>query len=216
MRAIGTAVVLSGDGSSSFAIPLASAISLLELTPNPLVPSDSNFIATDHRGDLETPAVSSPALLPARVTLSKKLIDPMILTLTTIPRGSILGTGGYVSVAAIKMLENDETTVRENLWTEARTELKSHARTLHCSHIIGYFEHASIVDDVVFLYCSGTAVNLKIASLVKKHSLEKPEKTVSRTVSVNLPEAPAQTSFLDSPKQVDEPERQSAPRGHSD
>ena len=184
-------------------------MSLNELMP-PIVHNDQSFISVT-RPDLENMPVSSPSLLPTRATISKKIMDPTILTLTTLPRGSIFGTGGFVSVAAIKMLENDETTIRENWWTEARSELKSHARTLHCNHIIGYTEHASIVDDVVFMYCSGTAVILKPASLTKKHNSEK---QVSRSASIiNESDIEMPMSALESPRQQDEPTKLSHARG---
>jgi len=43
-------------------------------------------------------------------------------------------------------------------WTDARQEIRSHARTLGCNFIMGYSEDAVVWEDVVVLRTTGTAV----------------------------------------------------------
>ncbi|KAJ3363981.1 hypothetical protein HDU91_002785 [Kappamyces sp. JEL0680] len=91
--------------------------------------------------------------------------DPVFLTLNQFPAHCIVSTGGFVCAASIKLLDGDERDPRELWWQEVRDEIKSHARTVACSHVIGYTETTSISDEIVFLYCSGTAVNLDMSVL---------------------------------------------------
>lgn len=109
---------------------------------------------------LEEIALPQPALqLPAAYAR-----DPVFLTVTQLLENVVTGTGGLVCAASIKILDNDEREVREAWWTELRDEMKSHARTLGCNHIAGYTEQTSISDEIVLLFCSGTAVNIDISS----------------------------------------------------
>jgi uncharacterized protein YbjQ (UPF0145 family) len=91
--------------------------------------------------------------------------EPVFLTLNQFPARCIVNTGGFVCAASIKVLDNDERDVREAWWTEVRDEIKSHARTVGCSFVAGYSETTSISEEVVLLYCSGTAVNIDTSLL---------------------------------------------------
>ena len=57
-------------------------------------------------------------------------------------------TGGTVSARSVKLLDrinnSEEPETRDNWWTEIRMEVRSHARALGCSVILGYEEHTSI------------------------------------------------------------------------
>ena len=45
-----------------------------------------------------------------------------------------------IFLASIKILDSDERDIREAWWSEVRDEIKSHARTVGCSYVIGYSE----------------------------------------------------------------------------
>ena len=50
---------------------------------------------------------------------------------------------------------------REGWWEDLRDEIKGHARTLCCTHIVGYRERCSLVGDVCVLSSEGTAAVVK-------------------------------------------------------
>ena len=52
-------------------------------------------------------------------------------------------------------LSDQET--RDGWWSELRSELRSHASTLGCTHVVGYVESSTIHDDVCVLSVTGTA-----------------------------------------------------------
>jgi hypothetical protein len=56
---------------------------------------------------------------------------------------------------------DQETSIREGWWEELRTEIKSHARALCCTHIVGYSETCTIYGEVIVLIATGTAARLK-------------------------------------------------------
>lgn len=53
-----------------------------------------------------------------------------------------------MSARSVKLLDrinnSEEPETRDNWWTEIRMEVRSHARALGCSAILGYEEHTSI------------------------------------------------------------------------
>lgn len=53
-----------------------------------------------------------------------------------------------MSARSVKLLDrinnSEEPETRDNWWTEIRMEVRSHARALGCSVILGYEEHTSI------------------------------------------------------------------------
>lgn len=53
-----------------------------------------------------------------------------------------------VSARSVKLLDrinnSEEPETRDNWWTEIRMEVRSHARALGCTVILGYEEHTSI------------------------------------------------------------------------
>lgn len=58
-------------------------------------------------------------------------------------------TGGTVCARSVKLLDrinssSEEPETRDNWWTEIRMEVRSHARALGCTVILGYEEHTSI------------------------------------------------------------------------
>jgi hypothetical protein len=58
-------------------------------------------------------------------------------------------------------LDNDEN--RDSYWIELREEIKSHATKLNCNCVLGYTEQVSIHEDILLLFCSGTAAHLDLS-----------------------------------------------------
>ena len=73
--------------------------------------------------------------------------------------------GGLVMAKSVKFLGklasslSDQET-REGWWEEIRDEIKNHASTLCCSHVVGYSEYCTIYGDVCVLTCAGTAATV--------------------------------------------------------
>ncbi|GMH90035.1 hypothetical protein TrST_g2197 [Triparma strigata] len=80
--------------------------------------------------------------------------------------------GGMVTARSVKYLGklasslSDQET-RDGWWSELRSELRSHAKTLGCTHVVGYIESSTIHDDVCVLSVTGTAATVRgLADLV--------------------------------------------------
>ena len=74
--------------------------------------------------------------------------------------------GGLVMARSVKFLGKLEATLsdqetRDGWWEELRDEIKSHARTVCCTHVIGYTETCTIFGDVCVLSAVGTAAVVK-------------------------------------------------------
>ncbi|KAJ1914117.1 hypothetical protein IWQ60_008936 [Tieghemiomyces parasiticus] len=90
-----------------------------------------------------------------------------LFTLHDFPAGSILRIGGVVSARSVKLSDDDSEAVREAWWDELRAEIKAHARSLHCPHVIGYTESVVLTEDkVCILSALGTAAVLNIAGVM--------------------------------------------------
>jgi uncharacterized protein YbjQ (UPF0145 family) len=208
-RAIGTAVKLGRFGSTTPVMPLTPALMTKESSAflSPTLQSTAERTTGNAEDPLleedELAELSQPAI---PITLARAP-DPVLLTLSKYPEHTIIGTGGFVCAASIKVLDNDSREVRESWWNEARDEVKSHARTLNCNYVVGYHEQASIYDEVVFLYCSGTAVNVDLNAI---HVSQKD--TVARASTNSLITSP---KFGSNPNLVPEPTHQGSPAEES-
>lgn len=88
--------------------------------------------------------------------------DVQLLSITMFPRHARIRLGGLVVARSVKFLGKLEATLsdqetREEWWEELRDEIRSHARVLCCSHILGYTETYCVFGDVCVLSCMGTA-----------------------------------------------------------
>lgn len=74
--------------------------------------------------------------------------------------------GGLVTARSVKFLGklasklSDQET-RDGWWSELRDEIRSHARSLCCTQVIGYTESSTIHDDVCVLSITGTAATVR-------------------------------------------------------
>ncbi|XP_046644781.1 C2 domain-containing protein 5-like isoform X3 [Daphnia pulicaria] len=126
----------------------------------------SNCRPTTHR-QTSVPAPPTNAYLNTDVTRNLEVLEYPFLTMKTYPPGFIVHIGGTVSARSVKLLDRinnseGEPETRDNWWTEIRMEVRSHARALGCSVILGYEEHTSISDEVCVLSASGTAAVVKL------------------------------------------------------
>lgn len=74
--------------------------------------------------------------------------------------------GGLVTARSVKYLGNlasklSDQETRDSWWSELRDEIKSHAKILCCSHVVGYLEASTIHDDVCILSITGTAATVR-------------------------------------------------------
>lgn len=87
----------------------------------------------------------------------------VVLNIRHFPHGTISEIGGVVSAVSVKTIEDDSARTREIWWDELREELMSHSRFLFCQSVIGYAETCSVYDDIMVLYCAGTAANIDLS-----------------------------------------------------
>lgn len=74
--------------------------------------------------------------------------------------------GGLVNARCVKYLGNLATKLidqetRDSWWSDLRDEIRSHAKILCCSHVVGYLEASTIHDDVCILSITGTAATVR-------------------------------------------------------
>ncbi|KAG0238402.1 hypothetical protein BGW42_005635 [Actinomortierella wolfii] len=146
---LGGQMIASGQGTSS---GLRGADVALTKRRNSGYESD-----TSSRASSSEPSVTSGAKNSIN---NYKYLEQQLFTLHEFPPGTILNLGGIVSARSVKLIDNDDVETRDAWWDELRNEIKSHARQLDCSHIIGYQENATINDELIVLSAYGTAANL--------------------------------------------------------
>lgn len=74
--------------------------------------------------------------------------------------------GGLVTARSVKYLGNlasklSDQEQRDSWWKELRDEIRSHAKILCCTHVVGYLEASTIHDDVAILSITGTACTVR-------------------------------------------------------
>jgi len=92
--------------------------------------------------------------------------EVQLLTLRDFDRSVRVRFGGLVTARSVKYLGNlasklSDQETRDSWWAELREEIRSHAKVLCCSHIIGYLEASTIHDDVAVLSITGTAATVR-------------------------------------------------------
>ncbi|KAJ3037922.1 hypothetical protein HDV00_001200 [Rhizophlyctis rosea] len=172
-RAIGTAVRLAlpdeapriDRGTSWMSVSTPYPTPTMDPATSPLALKPKSIAEIESNDGLEDDRDLPPNVSTLGPSVSFKPVDQMPITLHTFPAGSVLGIGGLVSAVSVKMIEDDDKEVRETWWNELRDEIKSHAKTLGCSMIVGYSERVSISDEVAVLQCTGTAAILDLSVL---------------------------------------------------
>ncbi|KAL9647033.1 hypothetical protein ABK040_016508 [Willaertia magna] len=95
-----------------------------------------------------------------------------LLTIKTIDTNQIIYLGGIVQARSCKLIETENMKLsemqkeRDSWWNELRTEIRENAKTLGCTHVIGYSEQIEIFTkgNVCILQAQGTAAILNLFS----------------------------------------------------
>ena len=83
------------------------------------------------------------------------------------PPGMLICLGGLVAARSVKVVGQEgkqerAIEVRDSWWNELREEIKTHARSLDSSHVIGYTETTSITEEgVCVLSATGNERHLR-------------------------------------------------------
>jgi hypothetical protein len=90
----------------------------------------------------------------------------LLLSLTKLDPHIRIHLGGLVITKSVKFLGKLETTLsdqetRESWWEELREDIRKHAKTLCCTHVVGYSETCTIYGEVCVLSAIGTAAVIK-------------------------------------------------------
>lgn len=97
---------------------------------------------------------------------SIELMEYPFFTMTSFPVGFIIHLGGVVSAKSVKLLDKihnpEEPETRDAWWTEIRTEIRTHCRTMGCHAVLGYTEHTTICDEIIVLCATGTAARVNV------------------------------------------------------
>lgn len=99
--------------------------------------------------------------------------DVILCTLKEFEKYTIKRIGCVVSARSVKLIVSMKKSQLakqiDTWWNELREEIKSHARTLECTHVIGYEEIVEIQKDLCILSAVGTAVVLtdKFKEIIK-------------------------------------------------
>ncbi|XP_059351157.1 C2 domain-containing protein 5-like isoform X2 [Daphnia carinata] len=145
----------------------------------------SNCRPAAHRQTSVPAASTNTYLNGVDVTRNLDALEYPFLTMKTYPPGFIVHVGGTVSARSVKLLDrinnSEEPETRDNWWTEIRMEVRSHARALGCSVILGYEEHTSISEEVCVLSASGTAAVVKL-----QHEVDTKDINHGKSNSVNM------------------------------
>eukprot|EP00818_Percolomonas_sp_WS_P008774 CAMPEP_0117444546 /NCGR_PEP_ID=MMETSP0759-20121206/5299_1 /TAXON_ID=63605 /ORGANISM="Percolomonas cosmopolitus, Strain WS" /LENGTH=1141 /DNA_ID=CAMNT_0005236621 /DNA_START=223 /DNA_END=3648 /DNA_ORIENTATION=+ len=126
-------------------------------------------------GAQNQPTTNLPTGTTTAVTTWKNA-DIKLCTMKQFEKYRIKRLGGLVTAKSVKLSNKTEKNrkllgkIHDSWWHELRDEIKSHARMLHCSHVIGYEENMYIYRDVCVLWASGTAAVLRHTPKRKKRT----------------------------------------------
>ncbi|EUD66830.1 hypothetical protein C922_02815 [Plasmodium inui San Antonio 1] len=88
-------------------------------------------------------------------------VDVILLTVDSLPNSVKYTYGGLVAAKSVKVLHQRLTEQHRDEWLlEIRDEIKSNATFLSCNVILGYKEDTYIYNDVIILFCYGTAISV--------------------------------------------------------
>ena len=128
----------------------------------------SSALATRGTSRLFLPDSSAAAVVAARHRdHDSDEHEVQLLTLRDFDDHSVrVRYGGMVTARSVKYLGNlasklSDQETRDSWWAELREEIRSHAKVLCCSHVIGYLEASTIHDDVAVLSITGTAATVR-------------------------------------------------------
>uniref|UniRef100_A0A6P7GC02 C2 domain-containing protein 5 n=1 Tax=Diabrotica virgifera virgifera TaxID=50390 RepID=A0A6P7GC02_DIAVI len=141
------------------------------------------------------------------------MLEYPFLTILKFPADFISHIGGAVSARSVKRLETirniEEPESRDTWWSEIRMEIRSHARSLNCNAVLGYYESSSICLLTFFLQLLYVAYNGMNAIFGLKFRITVGEKLIIATATgtaIFLTSLPSPTvPKLVSDENVDDP-----------
>ena len=107
-----------------------------------------------------------------------RLQDVQVVSMQEFPPGMVMCIGGMVAARSVKVVGQEgkqerAVEVRDSWWNELREEIKTHARSLDCCHVIGYTETTSITEEgVCVLSATGTAAILDTTWTQRKGAVQ--------------------------------------------
>jgi len=107
-----------------------------------------------------------------------KFQDVQVVSMQEFPPGMVMCVGGMVAARSVKVVGQEgkqerAVEVHDSWWNELREEIKTHARSLSCCHVIGYTETASITEEgVCVLSATGTAAILDTTWTQRKGAVQ--------------------------------------------
>ena len=180
-RAIGTCVRLVSSQSNipvqlaPIAGPIHDSISVLGEGPTADEVGRKEVIDSAIRESVNIDHEEDDAILSRQTTAAvmspldeiayQNPVDPVLLTVHSLPEYGIRNIGGLVSAKSVKLYQGNSVTIREDWWWELREEVQNHAKQLGCKWVMGYSETAAFKDELCVLSAIGTAVNIDIDSL---------------------------------------------------
>lgn len=166
--------LLLKDGSSTHLSPLRSSLHLMDIIDDSPLQSDNNRSPKSPKTGVSVSATPfhnnawwREAMEAAkRHRDSQEEGDIQLLTMRNFDPTVRVRLGGLVTARSVKYLGNiaskmSDQETRDSWWNELREEIKSHAKVLGCSHVIGYLEASTIHDDVAILSITGTAATVR-------------------------------------------------------
>ena len=140
---------------------------------------DDNIMGAQPLGNMIASANPMVAETVARIREGNQEEDVQLLTLREFGPEVRIRMGGLVTARSVKYLGklatklSDQET-RDGWWSELRDEIRSHARTLCCWHVVGYSESSTIYDDVCILSVTGTAATVRgLPDLTREYRLQR-------------------------------------------
>ena len=164
-RSYGTAVLLRRKEEEEEKQGKGNENGMLEINPSSKDDKDK-IVAMQTNANMITSTNPKIAEAVARIREGNQEEDVQLLTLREMGPDVRIRIGGLVTARSVKYLGklatklSDQET-RDGWWSELRDEIRSHARTLCCSHVVGYEESSTIYDDVCVLSATGTACTVR-------------------------------------------------------
>ena len=180
--------------SSAISSPLISSMRCLDIIEDSPVHSETNRMSPKSQKTI-TSVVSGAQFHNAswwrealeaavRHRDSQEEGDVQLLTMREFGPTVRVRLGGLVTARSVKYLGNiasklSDQETRDSWWNELREDIKSHAKILGCSHVVGYLEASTIHDDVAILSITGTAATVRgLPDILWAARLESNEKTI--------------------------------------
>eukprot|EP01080_Neovahlkampfia_damariscottae_P012301 gene12301-5884_t len=148
-----------------------------------LMDNDRPNLSIVTKGDEELGSSPISIDVNSKKAILSKLGNEIILsTLLEFDSKRIKRIGSVVTARSVKLLEDEKNTIaltklKDKWWNELREEIKNHAKTLECTHVIGYRESCSFQKDLCILSAVGTAAII----------VEKTEKTTKDCRMCHVP-----------------------------